>query len=295
MHPLRLAIVLAVVAAAAGCRTGDDEARPGDADCLEPGIHVITAGFEASVTVPDGDIDGIVLDLHGFGSDRTQQAAYSGLAARAMRRGFVGVTPSARNVPRRWELDDDVAALDALLDEVEARVCAEDPLRFAAGLSNGAAMTSVLACSDEVGLDGAGAVAGVVFPSAACEPVVPIVAFHGTADDVLAYEGGPVGTGGPFLGFDYPPVEESMDRWAAHHGCGDEVSETELGDTVRRRWTGCPDGADVELYTVDGGGHTWPGAVPFPPLGPTTDDIEASDLLLVRWRELADRGLRSDP
>ena len=26
-------------------------------------------------------------------------------------------------------------------------------------------------------------------------------------------------------------------------------------------WNGCKDGRDVELYTIEGGGHTWPGDV----------------------------------
>ncbi len=45
---------------------------------------------------------------------------------------------------------------------------------------------------------------------------------------------------------------------------------------------GCRKHTGVELYTIQGGGHTWPGAanVARPRLGSVTDSISASDLML---------------
>ncbi len=45
----------------------------------------------------------------------------------------------------------------------------------------------------------------------------------------------------------------------------------------------CPPGADVELYRVQGGGHSWPGSA-FSKLiesvvGPTTDSISANEVM----------------
>jgi polyhydroxybutyrate depolymerase len=42
---------------------------------------------------------------------------------------------------------------------------------------------------------------------------------------------------------------------------------------------GCKGGADVNLCTVTGGGHTWPGGEPVPALGHTTTDIVATDAM----------------
>ena len=39
-------------------------------------------------------------------------------------------------------------------------------------------------------------------------------------------------------------------------------------------WNGCV--APVVLYRVEGGGHTWPGAVGVPRLGYTTHQLSAS-------------------
>jgi polyhydroxybutyrate depolymerase len=47
------------------------------------------------------------------------------------------------------------------------------------------------------------------------------------------------------------------------------------------RYTGCDQGADVILYTIEDGGHTWPGGVPIPLVGKTSKDIDATEEM---WR-----------
>ena len=44
----------------------------------------------------------------------------------------------------------------------------------------------------------------------------------------------------------------------------------------RRTWSACDRGGEVVFYIVDGGGHTWPGAIPIARLGKTTTQINAS-------------------
>jgi polyhydroxybutyrate depolymerase len=45
----------------------------------------------------------------------------------------------------------------------------------------------------------------------------------------------------------------------------------------------CPGGATVQLYVVEGGGHTWPGSqfsqAGVAALGPTTFDIDANQVI----------------
>jgi polyhydroxybutyrate depolymerase len=48
------------------------------------------------------------------------------------------------------------------------------------------------------------------------------------------------------------------------------------------RWTGGREGAEVRLYTVEGGGHTWPSGARRPRhFGRTSRDIDATELI---WR-----------
>ena len=54
------------------------------------------------------------------------------------------------------------------------------------------------------------------------------------------------------------------------------------------RWTRSEGAhADVVLYTVAGGGHTWPGGHPLPAFitGPTTDDIDATRVIWEFFRK----------
>jgi polyhydroxybutyrate depolymerase len=112
--------------------------------------------------------------------------------------------------------------------------------------------------------------------------------FHGTDDPYLAYEGGygpkvaslpspdgkgTIGDGAIAGGSDALPIPERVDAWAKRNGC------TAAGND---QWT-CPGGADVVLYTIEGGGHTWPGskfdANLADLMGPTSTDLDATALM----------------
>ena len=53
-------------------------------------------------------------------------------------------------------------------------------------------------------------------------------------------------------------------------------------DVHRLAYTNCAANADVILYTIEGGGHTWPGGEPLPEwiAGRTTHEISAS---IIMW------------
>jgi len=74
-------------------------------------------------------------------------------------------------------------------------------------------------------------------------------------------------------GSDAKPIPERVDAWAKRNDC------TAAGND---QWT-CPVGAEVVLYTIEGGGHTWPGSAFDANLadlmGPTSTDIDATALM----------------
>ena len=49
-------------------------------------------------------------------------------------------------------------------------------------------------------------------------------------------------------------------------------------DVIRTEYTNCADDASVVLYTIRGGGHSWPGGKPMPEwfVGPTSRSIDAT-------------------
>jgi polyhydroxybutyrate depolymerase len=58
-------------------------------------------------------------------------------------------------------------------------------------------------------------------------------------------------------------------------------------DVTRRIYTRCANDATVVLYTIEGGGHTWPGGGRVPEwfAGRTSYSIDASSLMWAFFRE----------
>ena len=131
-------------------------------------------------------------------------------------------------------------------------------------------------------LDAVGLVAAAQsLPADWCQATrpVPAIAFHGTADPMVPYAGGPLGDPLNPVKPIFPPVRQWVGAWAARNGCGSEAGESAVAAGVARTvFPDCDAGADVVLYTVDGGGHSWPGGRPPPAwrVGPTSDAIDAT-------------------
>jgi len=116
---------------------------------------------------------------------------------------------------------------------------------------------------------------------------VPIMLFAGSADPVVPFNGGRVNCCG---GASVRSSSDVMKDWAAHDRCAATFGETRFGSEVRRRtWPGCGAHADVVFYIIDGGGHTWPGAISVARLGHTTTQIDASATI---WQFFKDHPMR---
>jgi polyhydroxybutyrate depolymerase len=224
----------------------------------------------------------LVFDFHGFGSGAVQQMIYGDFKPLAERDGFLVVAPDGQGTTGRHfnlglepALQNDVQMVGALLDRLEATLCVDPKRVFSTGMSNGGAMTAGLACQmpDRFG---AFAAVAVIFYREGCAGARPvaITAFSGTADPIVPFNGGKVNCcGGAVLG----SAPAAMAGWAAHDHCRATYTDTRIGTDVRRRmWSGCDPESEVVFYIVDGGGHTWPGAIPIARLGKTTNDINAS-------------------
>ncbi|KPK80402.1 MAG: hypothetical protein AMS25_09170 [Gemmatimonas sp. SM23_52] len=83
----------------------------------------------------------------------------------------------------------------------------------------------------------------------------------------------------------FPSIPETVAIWAELNPCiGDPTIEwlPDIADDSTRVWTethdNCAGGAEVKLYGVEGGGHTWPGGPgPLSPrVGYLSRDISAS-------------------
>ena len=141
-------------------------------------------------------------------------------------------------------------------------------------------MSRILACEMPERI---AAIATVASPGVNCIAPVPMVAFHGTTDPVVPFEGGvvppEVGGGGTFL-----PVRRIVSEWARGLGCDGLAlisRPAAIGGTLYLHAVLRTGDGEALLYTMLGGGHTWPGSAPLPgeAFGATNVDIDASTII----------------
>jgi polyhydroxybutyrate depolymerase len=161
------------------------------------------------------------------------------------------------------------------------------------GLSNGGGMTYILACELAGHVAAVGFVSGGYFePEGGCRPSrpMPVIAFHGNADELVPYEGGRL-----FVApLPFAPVRSWVDGWVARDGCAPGTTEAVSPHVTRQAYTRCAGGSEVVFYTIDGGGHTWPGGEDLPAFiaGHTTHEIDASRLM---WAFFEKHARRPEP
>jgi polyhydroxybutyrate depolymerase len=239
----------------------------------------VPSDYRPSVASP------LILLFHGSGSNALQTSAYTQMPKRAARVGYLVATPDAQD--GQWQLSPpgartaDLAFVSALVSDLSSRYCVDRSRIYAAGISLGSEFASIVACTPADRIAAVGLVAAE-FLLSPCPGPIPVVAFHGTADPIVAYRQGGIGAalpGRPVIG-----VEENLAHWARLDGCASGPRLHQVGTmVVRRTWSGCRGGSAVVLYSVLGGGHTWPGSpvdLSTAVFGATTHQVDATGLML---------------
>jgi len=232
----------------------------------------------------------LILNFHGAGRDDATQANYSELEEKGSARGFVVITPNAGS-PAFWiaptpdlspePINDNLAFTTALVDTAAAELCIDPRRVYVTGFSSGAGMSAYLGCKLSRQIAAIAPVAGVNLV-ASCPHGKPIsvVAFHGTADPEVAYEGGS-GTYVCCPNIDQLSVEAAVRAWAQRAECRTKPARKSIGTDVERiAYRGCGSSTGVVLYKVANGAHNWPGSFELDDLGLPTQDINAADLIL---------------
>jgi polyhydroxybutyrate depolymerase len=107
---------------------------------------------------------------------------------------------------------------------------------------------------------------------------VPMILFHGTSDPIVPFQGGPWGR----FKIPFPNITNWVQTLAASNGCNSIPTPLSgNGNVSGLRYSGGAHNADVDFYTIEGGGHTWPGGKDMPALivGKTTHDADATRLM----------------
>ena len=199
----------------------------------------------------------VIFDYHGGNQSAAQEHAYTGLAAAGAEAGYIVVTPNGTgglwNFSTTEALPNDVAFTQTIAAMLAFAGCSDGKL-YAAGISDGADMAVTAACHiPEV--RAVFAVAPSIVPRGACTKK-PYIEVHGTADPIVPYTGT---ANGSFADTPSQAVSVRLPFWTA--GCsGPSVGPARAPGTTVDDWI-CTGGRTVELDTVSGGGHTWPGAI----------------------------------
>lgn len=236
-------------------------------------VHIPT-GYDPSVPVS------CVFNLHGAGMTGSYQQLYTKMDAVSNANGFLVVYPNG--IDNSWLVGStgqysdntrDVQFISAILDTLIELYNVNTDRVFACGLSQGGYMSHRLACDLQNRFAAIASVAGGISDSARlhCQDLrkVPVLFIHGTDDAFVPYTWG----------------ASAMDFWIGRNICDPSPVVTDLPDnntsdnsTVRHIvYNACSAHVAVEMFRVEGGGHTWPG--PFLNLtsyGTTNYDISAS-------------------
>ena len=109
----------------------------------------VPAAYKGTAGVP------LVFDFHGFGSNAVEQMVYGNFKPEADKFDFLIVAPDGQdgaggrhfNLSGEKGLQNDLTMVQSLLSHIEATLCVNASRVYATGMSDGGAMTSVLACT----------------------------------------------------------------------------------------------------------------------------------------------------
>jgi len=269
---MRSLLPLLAVVLLAGCRA------PGGGPVPAPAPSGVAVGASTQSITVDGRVrtfhvyrpaalparTPLVLMLHGgFGSGTQAERSY-GWDARADTGQFVVAYPDGLN--HAWAVGggccgdpgrtgvDDVAFIRAVVSTLSGQLPVDPARVYATGISNGGLLAYRLACDTDV-FAAIGPDSATLLGTCPSPAPVSMIHIHGTADHNIPYDGGP---GDGVAKIDGPPVPDVVAQWRSVDQCAAPV--VTITGPVTTSVAACPGGRSVELVTVDGAGHQWPGS-----------------------------------
>jgi polyhydroxybutyrate depolymerase len=279
-------------------------------------VNGVTRTFTAQL--PDTRSSPLVIVLHGntqTGADIASRTSWPEIARRehfgvvfpdGLNRAWADFRPNAKRAGRAPpEGTDDIAFIVALIEKFIADGTADPKHIYITGVSNGGAMTMTMICTRaDLFAAAASVIINLTDESAnACHPsrAVPMLMMNGTADPLIPYQGGRGTSRFAVPGF--WSTAKTLGFWRRANACETlDADVTDLDDrdqtdqtTVTRIASRCPQGRDVVLYRVNGGGHRMPGSFPdarFPRLvnaifGPQNHDIDGAETIWTFFRKFS--------
>ena len=287
---LRSGVQCGLVVVLAACGEGGDRSVTGSEGGGDPLNACATPAAAESQTLREITVDGVrrqyrlsvpradagvalpvLMAFHGGGGRNDPFPQQREFEALVETEKVIAVYPLAELVPPNegeWQLNtregstQDIAFVEALIDDLAARYCVDSNRIYATGYSLGSMFTYELACHLNARFAAIASLAGTmpVTPhSCALVENVPILHIHGRDDPIIAYDSqwdwkawDSVGTMRDIPGL--------VRFWSEQYNCQSE-SETLSESALHIVHDACDGGVRVEHYRLTGAGHEWPDAI----------------------------------
>jgi polyhydroxybutyrate depolymerase len=197
---------------------------------------------------------------------------------------FIVVCPASK---RMWHDGadnkgiNDVKFIDQLISYMIEKYHGDPARIYVTGISNGGFMTTRLACEIPNRIAAIAVVAATldVDEGYDLKSPMPVIYMHGTNDPIISYNGGKL------FGRKMYSHREVVERWVTKNECYSEPIETDIPDSkenvtpiFKQEYLNKTTGIKVVSYTIENGGHTWPGGRQYFPefiIGKTARNLNA--------------------
>ena len=237
---------------------------------------------------PPADKMPVIISLHGGFASPKGQFKLADFRPIADREKIIVVCPASKHI---WHDGadnhgiNDVKFIDVLITYVIKTYHADASRVYVTGISNGGFMTSRLACQLHKRIAAIAVVAATLDQNEGYDITapMPVIYMHGTKDPIVNF------AGGKMFGRRIFSHDEIIKKWIAVDHCDPSPVITSIPDNahdgttiVKAEYSNRQNGLKVISYTVNNGGHTWPGGWQFAPkfiVGKTTQNLNACSVI----------------
>ena len=222
-------------------------------------------------------LSSVLFNLHGYGSDAIEQMNYTNFnnLANTKENNFILIHPQGAPLNTAltsssshwnsggWTIGstvDDVDFIDTIIALVSQKYDLNQNRIYSTGMSNGGFMSYHLACNLSSKIAAVASVTGSMSFETyeSCNPSHPtaILQVHGTIDVTVPFQGNST------LGM--RSINDVMDYWKVYNACNIDPTSiiTDYFDieiaVQHDTYSNCLNDVHVELYKIEGMGHTWP-------------------------------------
>ncbi len=225
----------------------------------------------------------VVISLHGGFASPKGMLHLADFRPIADKEKFIVVCPASKHMWHDGATHgiDDVKFIDQLITYVLKTYHADTSRVYVTGISNGGFMTTRLACQLHKRIAAIAVVAASLDANEGYDLTAPlsVMYIHGTKDHIIPYNGGKL------FGRKIYSQDGIVKKWVIMNNCDPKPVVTQIPDAahdgttvVKEEYSNPVNNLKVIGYTINNGGHTWPGGTQYAPefiVGKTTKNLNA--------------------